>query len=165
MKTLKSLFSIFYPLFLACSLLFFAGCGYVIQKAPSVDSVRLGRIENRTFEPKLEDRLYEALARALMKNGIRIDEKSAHTIKGVIDEFKLRSRTEKEGITVQYEIIIKGKFFLEGPEGQRELRNRGLFIVSFTSEDTLNRVRALKEEATVRALSDMAEEIAASILY
>lgn len=150
---------------LVCLLLFLGACGYSVHRAP-MDSVRLGKIENRTFEPKLEDRLNEALTGALLRNGIHIDPRAAHTVKGTVEEFHLRSLAEKERITVTYEVIIKGRFYLVDLEGrQRELRSSGVFIVTFGSEEVLERVLALKEEATLRALDDLSEELTASLLY
>jgi hypothetical protein len=143
-----------------------SGCGYSIQKSSSVDSVRLGKIENRSYEPKLEDRFYEALMVGLMKNGIRINENSGYTVMGTIDSFDLKSLAEREGLTVSYEVVIKGRFFLEGPDGKkRELRSRGVFIVSFSGGGRLETVLASRDEAIERALSDMSEAIAASIIY
>lgn len=151
---------------LAAVCLLISACGYAVHTSSPVESVSIGRIENRTFEPMLEDRLSGALASALLSNGIRIDGASPYTVRGAIDAFELRSLSEKRGVSARYEVIIKGKFFLVGPEGtSRELRNRGVFIVSFPSEEALERVLAIKEEAAVRALKDLAEEIAASILY
>lgn len=151
-------------MFAACLLL--SACGYAVQTSSPVESVSIGRIENRTFEPKLEDRLSDALVSAFLSNGIRIAGASPYTVKGTINDFELKNLAEKGGVAVRYEVVIKGDFFLVNPDGtSRKLRNSGVFIVSFPSEDALERVLALKEEATVRALNDLAEEIAASILY
>lgn len=152
-------------LLLLAGCLVLVACGYAVQKSP-IESVRIGKIENRTFEPRLEDHLSEALASALLRNGIDIDGRSPYTVEGTIDTFELRSLSEKEGVAIRYEVIIKGRFYLVDSEGAtRELRNRGVFIVSFPSEEALGTVLALKEEAAIRALEDMSEEIAASIIY
>lgn len=141
-------------------------CGYSMQKTGAVDSVRMGEIVNRTFEPKLGDRLATALAGALMESGIRLDDGSPYTLSGRIEKFELRSLAEKGGVSVLYEVRISGDFFLDGPGGsRRKLRNSGLFIVTFSSEGALAGVLAGKEQAAMKALSDLSEELVASILY
>lgn len=153
------------PITFLLLILLFTGCGYSIRKTP-VGSVNLGRIDNLTLEPKLEDRLAESLVLSLMKNGIRIDRRSDYTLSGAVNSFSLRGLSEKEGITVSYEVIVRGRFYLQNKEGQRrELSSRGLFIISFAGEGPLEGVLANKEEAVERALSDMADELAASIIY
>jgi len=131
-----------------------------------VEAVSIGRVENRTFEPKLGDRLNSALVAALLRNGIRVEDGAPHVLEGKITDFDLRSVAEKGGVTVAYEVLIKGDFFLMGPDGsRRKLRDRGVFIITFSSQGDLTGVLARKEEATLRALEDLSEELAASILY
>lgn len=159
-------------LFALCSLLsalcFLIGCGYKFQGRETLpfDSVRIGRIENRTFEPKLEDKLQKALADELIKNGIMISKNSGHVITGVITKFELKPLTEKEGLAVEYEVIIKGEFFLTSPEGKvTELRNSGVFIVAFYNAGSLNELTASKEPAIETALKNLSSEIRAGIVY
>ena len=70
----KRLFTVFLLFTIHCSLFTVSGCGYKFQGRATLpfDSVRIGRIENRTFEPKLEDKLQKALADELIKNGISV---------------------------------------------------------------------------------------------
>ncbi|TAL27618.1 MAG: hypothetical protein EPN94_01210, partial [Nitrospirae bacterium] len=93
------------------SLFTLTGCGYKFQGKDTLlfDTVKIGRIENKTFEPKLEDKLQKALAEELMKNGITISKDSGYVITGVITKFELKPLTEKDGFAVEYEVIIKGE--------------------------------------------------------
>jgi hypothetical protein len=142
------------------------GCGYHIRKAPSVDSVRLGRIVNNTTEPKLQDRLYESLLLSLMKNGIRIKNSAQYELKGSIDDIELRGTAEADGVAIQYEVRISGDFVLKGPDGKaRKLRSRNVFIVTFGSTGALEDVIAQKETAIMTALDNMASEIVTSIIH
>lgn len=143
-----------------------AGCGYSVRKGPAVKSVRLGRIANNTYEPRLQDFLYEALSLELMKNGIRIDPGAGHRITGSIDEVRLKGTAEKNGVTVQYEVTVEGSFFLAGPDGvEQPLRKSSAFIVSFGGEGALEGLLAGKELALKRALANMSQEIVASIIH
>ncbi len=149
-------------------LLFTVGCGYTIYGKADLpfQSVGIGKIINKTFEPKLEDRMQRALVDELMTNGFVIDNSADYKISGVITSFTLSTLSEKSGVAVEYEVIIKGEFRLTDSSGKsRELRNHGVFIVSFPSSEALQNVIALKEQATETALKDLCSEIVASIMY
>ncbi|MCE5195329.1 MAG: LPS assembly lipoprotein LptE [Nitrospiraceae bacterium] len=152
----------------ACFLPLIAGCGYTIQGKDTLpfEYVKIGRIENKTYEPKLEDRLYKALTDELMKNGFVISRSAGHVISGVINEFHLRPLSEKDGYAVEYEVIVKGRFILTAPDGKtKELRNSGAFIVSFYNAGNIQSIVASKETATDTALKNLASEIRAGIIY
>ncbi len=157
-----------------CCLLFIAfvlfatGCGYTIHGKADLpfQSVGIGKIINKTFEPKLEDRLQRALVDELETQGFVIDNSSDHKIDGTITSFTLSTLSEKSGVAVEYEVVIKGSFKLIDPSGKpKDLRNHGVFIVSFPSVGALQNVVALKEQATEKALRDLSSELVASIMY
>lgn len=145
-----------------------AGCGYTLQGRDTLPltSVKIGRIENRTFEPKLEDKFQKALADELIRNGIMISKSAGHVISGTIDDLKLRPLAEKEGVASEYEVIIKARFFLTSPDGKvKELRNTGVFIVSFSGTGNIESLVAAKEQAAETAMRNLASEIRAGIVY
>ncbi len=155
-------------LLVTCYSLLVVGCGYTIHGRASLpfDSIRIGKIENKTVEPKLEDRMQRALADELMKNGIQVVNSSGYVLNGVIKTFELKGLSEKEGVMIEYEVVIRGRFYLVDPSGKtKELKDSGSFIASFSSADSLQNVMTMKEEAIKRALKDMATEIVASIIY
>lgn len=146
----------------------FWGCGYTIQGKANLpfQTIAINKIVNKTFEPKLEDRMQIALVNELMVEGFAIDSSSGYKINGAITQFELRTLSEKSGVATEYEVIIKGDFKLTDPSGKtKELRNHGVFIVSLSSSEQLQTVIAQKELATVRALQDLSSEIVASIMY
>ncbi len=145
-----------------------SGCGYTIYGKSTLpfQSIAISKIVNRTFEPRLEDRMQVALTDELMRSGFLVDSNSGYRIIGNLTTFELKTLSEKERVAVEYEVTIKGDFRLVDPFGRtRELRNRGVFIVSFPSTDSLQNVIALKERAIERALKDLSSEIVASIIY
>lgn len=155
----------------ACGILFvicLSGCGYSLQGRTDLPflSISLGKIENRTYEPRIEDRLQVALAEELMKSGFVIDADSGYGIGGVINTFVLKALSEKSGTAVQYEVEIRGAFRLYEPSGaSRPLAGGGAFIVSFQSADKIEDVKAREERATEKALKDLSSELVASLLY
>jgi len=157
-----------YPLLTIAFCLLLTGCGYTIQGKANLpfSSITLSKIVNRTFEPRLEDRMQIALVDELMKSGFLIDGNSGYRIEGSLTTFELKTISEKAGVAVEYEVTIRGDFRLVDPSGKaRQLRDRGVFIISFPSTDSLQNVIALKEKATERALRDLSTEIIASIIY
>jgi hypothetical protein len=144
------------------------GCGYTIHGKADLPfpSIAISKIVNKTFEPRLEDRMQVALVNELMKSGFLIDAHSGHRINGSLTTFELTTLSEKAGVAVEYQVTIKGDFKLVDPSGRaRELRSQGVFIVSFPSTDSLQKVIALKEVATEKALRDLSVEIVDSVIY
>lgn len=144
------------------------GCGYsvVSKKAIGLESVKMGRLENATTEPGLEIVLIEALADELMKQGITVKGDSAHEIYGSINAFELKGVAEKDRLFTSYEVIIKGSFFLRGPDGKAlALRGQNPFIVTFASHEELNLVFARRQEAVRRAMRELSSEIVSGIVY
>jgi len=142
-----------------------AGCGYTIKRSP-VASVHIGMIENMTSEARLNDRLTEALVAAFMKNGIQVRGSSEHSVEGTIESLELNQLAEAGDVTTTYRVVVKGEFFLVGPDGKKtKLANTGKYIITFSSEGSLTPIIAGKELAIRQALDDMADEIAASVLF
>ena len=144
------------------------GCGYAIYGKADLpfQSIHVSKIINKTFEPRLEDRMQTALTDELMRSGFVIDGSSGYRIGGNITTFVLNTLSEKSGVAAEYEVVIKGDFMLIDPSGKaRELRHQGVFIVSFSSTESLQNVVARKEMATEKALKDFSSEIVASIIF
>lgn len=155
-------------LLLAAIVLLLTACGYAIHGRANLpfNSISIGSIINKTFEPGLEDRMKIALVDELMKNGLLINSSAGHKINGVINTYELRTLSEKAGVAVQYEVVIRGDFKLIDPSGKaRPLMGQGVYIVSFLSAESLQNVMALKEKAIERALRDLSSEVVASAIY
>jgi hypothetical protein len=143
-----------------------AGCGYKLNMSPAIKSVKLGQIQNATFEPGVQDLLRTALVEELLKKGIKIDPKASHTIEGTITRYSQSDKAELNDITVQFDITLAGDFKLTSPDGQQvPLNSSGLFIVTFGGTDNLDRLMADKQMALKAAARNMAVELVASIIY
>jgi hypothetical protein len=154
----------------ACCLLFtVCGCGYTIHGRASLpfDSIQIGRIGNKTLEPKLQDMLYRALTEEFLKEGISVRAQAGHKLSGTINKFNLKVLSEKSDVASEYEVVILGDFKLVDPSGKTK-KFKGIgspFIVSFAGSGSLNELIANKELASERAIRDMAMEIVAALLY
>ena len=152
-----------------CFLFIVCGCGYTMHGKSSLpfDSIQIGTIENTTVEPKLQDKLYQSLTEEFLKQGIRISPDADYILHGTINLFDLRILSEKSGVTIEYEVIIRGDFQLIMPSGDvQNLKGIGSpFIVSFQSQELLDDVIANKERASDKALRDLAVEIVGNLIY
>ncbi|MFN3479122.1 MAG: LPS assembly lipoprotein LptE [Thermodesulfovibrionales bacterium] len=155
---------------LRCSiiLLLLTGCGYTIQGRASLPfpSVSIDRINNMTYEPKIDDRMREILTEELIRRGFVVDHSSDYKISGNLNSFELRTLSERAGVAVEYEVVIRGEFNLRTPSGAvKNLRSEGPFIVSFSSAERLQDVMALKEKAIEKALRDLSQELITSMRW
>ncbi|MDQ7786558.1 MAG: LptE family protein [Thermodesulfovibrionales bacterium] len=153
-----------------CSLLFvISGCGYSLHRGSQLPfrEIAIGTIENKTVEPKLQDKLSVALTQEFLKQGVTVTPAAPYTLSGVINTFELKILSEKSDVAAEYEVVIQGDFRLNDPSGKiSEWKTVGSpFIVSFPATGQLNELIALKEEASLKAMRDTAGEIVATILY
>jgi outer membrane lipopolysaccharide assembly protein LptE/RlpB len=156
-------------LVVCCLMVAVTGCGYTVRSKASLPfkAVRIGKIVNKTLEPKLQDRLYTALTEEFLKQGVDVDPTARYEISGQVKQFALRILSEKSNIASEYEVIIKADFRLVDPSGKvRNFRNIGSpFIVTFSGAGSLNKLTASKELASEQAIKDMASEIVATLIY
>jgi hypothetical protein len=156
-------------LFSVLFLLAVSGCGYQIHNKAALPftAIKIGQIENKTLEPKLQDRLYAALTEEFLKQGVDVHPGAGYKISGTIHQFDLRVLSEKSDVAVDFEVIIKADFTLTDPAGNtKEFKNiTSPFIISFSGTGLLNDLIASKELASERAMRDMAMEIVAGLIY
>jgi len=157
-------------LFIVSSLLLtVSGCGYSLHTKASLpfQSIRIMRIENKTVEPKLQDRLYKALTEEFLKEGITVSPQAGYKLSCTIYHFELKILAEESNVATEYEVIIKGNFELTDPSGKKkEFKDIGApFIVSFAGAGPLDELLASKEVASDTAIKDMATEIVGVLIY
>lgn len=149
--------------------IFLGGCGYSVHRHSSLPftEISLGPIENKTHEPKLQDKLHRALIREFLKQGIGINPSAGHKLSGVINNFSMIGLSDKDGITVEYRVVVDADFkFIDGEGNTRDMKNIGApFIVSLTGSEDLGKLLAAREVAQKRALNDIAMEIAGMLIY
>jgi len=162
MKTLYALCSVL------CALCLF-GCGYTLQSRATLpfNSIQIEGIENKTVEPKLQDKFYRAITEEFLKYGISVQSQADYKLRGTIKRYELHVLSERRDVAIEYEVVIKGDFKLVGPSGDtRDIRDIGSpFIVSFPVSGALENVLAFKELASERAIRDMAMEVVAALVY
>src|SRR5208283_3472856 len=140
----------FYFLILTC---FLSGCGYTIQTRATLpfETISVGTIENKTSEPKLQDRLHQSLAETLSQYGFGVSSFARYRLQGEIYRFELVPTTEVNLTATQYQIVIRASFKLVDTESGKAfpLAADSPFITYFYANptDTLEEIMTQKELA------------------
>ncbi len=157
---------------LTCCLLlvtcYLAGCGYTLQTTADLpfDTISIGRIDNKTLEPKLQDRFNRSLAEYLAQYGYQVGP-SRYILEGEITGFTLMPTTEQNLVATQYQIVITANFKLTDKTNGRSvpLIASTPFITYFGSSGSLVNVLAQKESATAGALQNLSLSVVTQITY
>jgi outer membrane lipopolysaccharide assembly protein LptE/RlpB len=169
MRIKKAQTILFNIILVSLAALAFGGCGYSIhpQSALPAKEISIGLIDNRTLEPKLQDKLQRALTEEFMKQGIRVSRAAEYKLTGVVNSFDMVSLSEKGGITVEYRVMVSAEFRLLNREGRViEVKNISApFIVSLTDPGDLGNLLASKDTAEERAMADIAMEIVGALIF
>lgn len=161
--------SVLILVFLFCAAVFLNACGYAVRGKAELpfDSISLGRIENQTLEPKLQDKLNRALAETFTAYGFTLSSSAKYRIEAYITKFMLTALSEQELTASEYEISILAEFRLIDTEKNitRKIEGTSPFTTSFTAVSPLENLTAKKELAMEYALKNLAEELARRIVY
>jgi hypothetical protein len=146
------------------------GCGYTIQRKADLpfESIAIGKIENKTVEPKLQDKLSRALAGTFMEYGVQVNPSARYRVEGDITGFELRVLSEKELVATQYEVFTKANFrVIDIEEGRSAslMDTQGPFVTYLLATGKLDMVLAQKELATEQAIKSLSQELARRLIY
>lgn len=146
-----------------------AGCGYSIHRHASLPfrEINIGRIDNATVEPKLQDKLSTALTEEFTRQGILVTPEAQLNLSGRITKFQMISLSEKGGVTVEYRVIVNADFTMTDAKG-KVLETRHVsspFIVSFTGTGDLTNLLASRDVAEKKAMADLSEELVGTLIY
>jgi len=149
--------------------LLLSGCGYSVYTNRDLlfKEINIETIENKTLEPKLQDKLHAALTEEFMKNGIMVNPYADTKISAVLNKFDITVLSEKKEITIEYRVLINADFTVEDKDGsKKEFRKiDSPFIVSFASSEDLATLLAKKELVEERAMRDVAIRIIGALIY
>ena len=153
---------------LACLLtvLMFSSCTYGIRVEPAISRLSIGAIDNRTHEPRLADRLREALTVELSARSVRVSGSSPNEISGSIESLDITPLAERGGAIVKFSVNIRAEFELHrGLDGRTvKIAPPLAYMVTFGSDVPLDSLYSMRDEAVRRALVDLAADIAAAVV-
>lgn len=151
-------------------LLALAGCGYrsvgsgeVSAFQPSIKTIHIGIIKNRTFRPTIQPTLRDALIRRLAADGrIKVVEEGADVVlEGAIEGFGEEPLAFGSADTAKrLRMTISFSFTVRNHAEDRVLLRDGVTGVAyyFTGSGVAE-TRTAEDEATLRAVTDLAEQI------
>ncbi|MEE8329856.1 MAG: LPS assembly lipoprotein LptE [Thermodesulfovibrionia bacterium] len=160
--------SFFYsPLFTLCFLLLLS-CGYhmVGSKPLPFQSITIKSVQNKTYEPKLEDRLHNALSKEFISQGIKVMARGGDAdMEAIITTFELSSiaainETVQEQMIkmiVNIRVIYKDRV-TEFTSMESPIR------ITFPTTGTVSDSVVQKERAIDKACSEIARETISRII-
>lgn len=161
--------SLLFLLITLLPLIAFSGCGYNVQTRSNLpfDSIEIGKIENKTVEPKLQDMFNKTLSEILYEYGFDIKTHCRYILEGDINSFALEPLVEKSLVATQYRIVIKADFRIKDTLTNKiiPVKIKVPFITTFSSAENLQMVISAKEIATKEAIKNISQEIVRSIVY
>jgi hypothetical protein len=127
----------------------------------------VGKIENRSVEPKLQDIFSRYLAETFLEYGFTLNPYAQYILEGDITSFRIEPLVEKDLTAAQYRVILKADFILKDIKNNQTfpLKIDSPFIVYFGSFESLEKVLVAKDLATDKAIKDLAQEIVRFIIY
>ncbi|MEJ2697199.1 MAG: LPS assembly lipoprotein LptE [Candidatus Sulfobium sp.] len=145
------------------------GCGYSVHRHASLPfgKINVGRIDNATLEPKLQDKLSNALTEEFTRQGIVVTPDAKLKLTGRVSRFDMISLSEKEEVTLEYRVIVDADFTITDAGG-KVLETRHVsspFIVSFTGPGELTSLLAARDLAEERAMRDLSQELVGMLIY
>ncbi|MCE5313187.1 MAG: LPS assembly lipoprotein LptE [Nitrospiraceae bacterium] len=147
-----------------------SSCGYSIQTKSDLpfQDIAIGRIDNKTFEPKLQDRFNTALAEMFAEYGFNVTGTARYRLEGEILKFELTPTAEQNLVAAQYEVRIASNFRLYDTQTRSSIQLMNVsspFLQSFASTGKIGNVMASKETSAVAAMRDIARALVSNIVY
>jgi hypothetical protein len=158
-----------YILFSLILCLFLNGCGYTLQSRSNLpfQEIDLGKVQNKTHEPKLEDRLARAIGSVFPEYGFDISPNAPYRLECDVDSFNMAVLSEVGLTAAEYQITTSVTMrLIETKTGKiTTIRPASPFVTYFRSTGRLESVMAQKELATDRAMRDVAQRAAQELIY
>lgn len=150
--------------------MFASSCGYSMQTRADLpfQEIAIGRIQNKTYEPKLQDRFNTALAEMFAEYGFNLNSSARHRLEGEILSFELTPTAERDLVAAQYEVRIASNFRLRDTLTGSSIQLMNVsspFLQSFASTGRMGSVMASKETSTTAAMRDIARSLVSNIVY
>ncbi len=155
--------------FVCLAVLMTAGCGYSVHRKADLPftEIRIGKIENLSIEPKLQDKLHKALVKEFTRNGITVTPAAVNVLSGVVRRFEMSSLSEKKDITIEYKIVIDADFTYKDNDGKvlQMKKISSPFIIASPGSRDMGVVLGSRDMAEDKATADIAMEIVGALIF
>ena len=151
-----------------CSLFTVLGCGYHIvgSKPLPFSSVTIEAINNKTYEPGIEERFHNALSKEFIVQGIKVLAINGDVVlKATVTTFELGALAYVDEKVKEQTIILKVDVSIIDKERVINLGSMQSPIqITFRSTGTVSESASQKEMATDRVCVEIAKEIISKII-
>jgi len=155
-------------LFTVCCLLFTVSCGYHMIGSTSLPfhSVTIKQVRNKTYEPRLEERMHIALSTEFINQGIEVMGTGGEVeLEATVTSFQLGAIAAVDDRIKEQSILLQVDIKLTDGEKVTEFRSMESPIkITFQSAGTVSESVAFKERATDKACSEIAKELVGRII-
>jgi uncharacterized lipoprotein YajG len=160
----KNNYSFSFQIFLFISyFLFSVSCGYhmVGSRPLPFESVTINQVKNMTYEPKLEEKLHNALSNEFISQGIRVMAINGDVeLNATVTTFQLATIAHIDEKVQEQLIILKVDVDINDEDRAIQFRDMQSPIkITFKTTGTVSESAAEKERATDKAFSEIAREI------
>jgi len=155
-------------LLLTSYLLLLSSCGYhmVGSRFLPFDSIYIKHIDNRTYEPRLEEKLHNALSEEFINQGIKAEGPSADiTLDVAITRFELGAIGAVDESVREQQIIMLVDIKVIDKDNVIEYHSMGSpVLITFQTTGTVPQTVDLRDRATVKASKEIAKDIVSRII-
>lgn len=150
-------------------ILFVLGCGYQIKKDLPFEFISIGNVENKTFEPKIQDNLKAFIAQAFLEYGFKLDSSARYKIESEIVRFDVIPIAESNLSATLYQINIKARFKIINQQTNKvfsfDETEAPFTNTTFGSTSSLQDLLTQREIAISNALKNLSQDIVRKIIY
>ncbi len=159
---------LFCVLVLSSLLLVLSSCGYhmVGSRFLPFDSINIKHVDNRTYEPRLEEKLHNALSEEFINQGIKTESLSADlTLEAVITRFELSAIGAVDESVREQNIIMLVDIKVIDKDDVIEFKSMGSpILITFQTTGTVPQTVDLRDRATIKASREIAKDIVSRII-
>ncbi len=147
---------------------FLSSCGYRIigSKFLPFDSITIKPVKNKTYEPRLEEILHNALSNEFVNQGIEVKATGASVeLETTITAFELGAIGAVAEIVKEQELIMRVDIKVIDEEKVTEFKAmKSPIKVTFQTTGTVSESVAHKERAIDKASAEIAKEVVSKII-
>jgi hypothetical protein len=148
--------------------LFVTSCGYHVIGSRSLpfQSITIRPVQNKTYEPGLEERLHSALSSEFINQGIGVNTSGSDVVlETTITMFQLGAIGVVDETVKEQELLMRADIKLVDNGKVMEFTNATSPIkITFQSTGTVSESAVQKESATDKACKEIAKEIVSKII-
>ncbi len=157
-------------IFLVLGFQFFilSSCGYSVigSRHLPFDSINIKTVVNKTYEPRLEDRLHNALSEEFLAQGIKVvSSGAAAALDAEVATFVLKTIAAVDERVKEQEMIIKVDVRLAEEGKITEFRSlQSPIRITFDTTGSISEYVIQKERAIDKAFNEISKEIVSKII-